>query len=252
MTNGRNWTNAWRTIFVLGVLAASASYPGPLRATEPGAGFQADVEDSESPELDASEPAMPGKDGTGPAPASMPNKQDREDLLGGEAPLVDPTSRAQALNDLYGQLRSARDAAAAEPITEAIEEAWRNSGSDTVDLLMSRVDGFVLGADLDVALEVLDAVTEIAPGDAEAWHQRAIVGFMKKDYGRALSDLRRALAVDPKHYKAIRDLGVILQQTGDKKGALEAYRKALDVNPFLEQARQAAEELAREVEGQDI
>jgi tetratricopeptide (TPR) repeat protein len=252
MTNGLNWTSAWRTIFVLGVLVASASYPGSLRAAEPGVRLPAGVEDSESRELDASEPAMPGKDGTGPAPASAPNKQDREDLLGGEASPVDPTSRAQALDDLYGQLRSARDATAAEPITEAIEEAWRNSGSDTVDLLMSRVDSFVLGADLDVALEVLEAVTEIAPDDAQAWHQRAIVGFMKKDYERALSDLRRALAVDPKNYKAIRDLGVVLQQTGDKKGALEAYRKALDVNPFFEQARQAAEELAREVEGQDI
>ena len=243
--------SAWRTVFVLGVLMASAWHPGSLRAAEPGERLQGGVEDSESRDLNALEPAMPGKDGTGQPPASAPNKEDREDLLGGEAPL-DPTSRAQALNDLYGELRSARNAAAAEPITEAIEEAWRNSGSDTVDLLMSRVDNFVLSADLDVALEVLDAVTEIAPDDAEAWHQRAIVGFMKKDYKRALSDLRRALAIDPKNYKAIRDLGVVLKQAGDKKGALEAYRKALEVNPFFEQARQAADDLAHEVEGQDI
>jgi tetratricopeptide (TPR) repeat protein len=243
--------SAWRTVFVLGVLMAYAWHPGSLRAAEPGERLQGGVEDSESRDLDGLEPAVPGKDGTGQPPASAPNKEDREELLGGEAPL-DPTSRAQALNDLYGELRSARSAAAAEPITEAIEEAWRNSGSDTVDLLMSRVDNFVLSADLDVALEVLDAVTEIAPDDAEAWHQRAIVGFMKKDYQRALSDLRRALAIDPKNYKAIRDLGVVLKQAGDKKGALEAYRKALEVNPFFEQARQAADDLAHEVEGQDI
>jgi len=47
-------------------------------------------------------------------------------------------------------------------------------------------------------------------------------------------------------------LGVVLQRLGDKKGALEAYRKALKVNPFLESARQAVEELSRAVEGQDI
>ena len=68
------------------------------------------------------------------------------------------------LNELYGQLRSARNAKEAEPITEAIEQTWRRSGSDTVDLLMSRVDAFVLQADLDLALQVLDAVTELAPG----------------------------------------------------------------------------------------
>jgi tetratricopeptide (TPR) repeat protein len=252
MNDGRNWTNVWLTAFVLGGLGVSAAHLGFLRIAEAGARLGSGVEDFQSGALYASGLAMRGKDDTGPATSSTRNKQDREDLLGREAPFADPTSRARALNDLYGQLRSARDATAAELITEAIEEAWRISGSDTVDLLMSRVDSFVLAADLDVALEVLDAVTEIAPDDAEGWHQRAIVSFMKKDYERALSDLKRALAIDPKHYKAIHDLGVVLQQTGDKKGALEAYRKALDVNPFLEQARQAAEELAREVDGQDI
>jgi tetratricopeptide (TPR) repeat protein len=251
MTNRRNWMSAWRTVFVLGVLVASAWHPCSLRAAEPGDRREGGVEDSESRDLDGLEPALPGKDSTGQPTASAPNKEDREDLLGGDAPL-DPTSRAQMLSDLYAELHSARDAAAAEPITEAIEEAWRNSGSDTVDLLMSRVDSFVLSADLDVALEVLDAVTEIAPDDAEGWHQRAIVDFMKKDYNRALSDLRHALAIDPKNYKALRDLGAVLQQTGDVKGALEAYRKALEVNPFFEQARRAADDLAHEVEGRDI
>ena len=251
MTNRRNWMSAWRTVLVLGVLMAPAWHPCSLRAAEPGDRLEGGVEDSESRDRDGLEPALPGKDGTGQPFASTPNKEDREDLLGGDAPL-DPTSRAQVLSDLYAELHSARDAAAAEPITEAIEEAWRNSGSDTVDLLMSRVDSFVLSADLDVALEVLDAVIDIAPDDAEAWHQRAIVGFMKKDYERTLSDLRRALAIDPKNYKALRDLGAVLQQTGDKKGALEAYRKALEVNPFFEQARRAADDLAHDVEGRDI
>jgi hypothetical protein len=39
---------------------------------------------------------------------------------------------------------------------------------------------------------------------------------------------------------------------GAKKEALEAYRKALKINPFLDDARQSVETLSREVEGQDI
>lgn len=195
---------------------------------------------------------VPGKDGLGPAPLPTPNKQDREDLLGGEAPFADQASRAEVLSALYAKLKTAPDAKAAEPITESIEQAWRASGSDTVNLLMSRVDDFVLSAQLDLAAKVLDAVTDIAKDDAEVWHQRAIVSFMQKDYQRALGELRRALSIDPHHYKAMRDLGMVLQQMGDKKGALEAYRQALEVNPFLEQARQAVDELVPEVEGQDI
>ena len=103
--------------------------------------------------------------------------------------------------------------------------------------LMPRVDAFVLSADLDLAVQVLDAVTEIAPDNARPGISAGIVHFMQNDTDRALTDLRRALAIDPRHYKAMRDLGAVLQQTGDKKGALEAYRKALEINPFLEQAR---------------
>ena len=68
----------------------------------------------------------------------------------------------------------------------------------------------------------------------------------------ALADLKRALVIDPQHYQALNGLGVLLQELGDKKGALEAFRKALQVNPFLDSARQRIEELSRSVEGQDI
>ena len=251
MRNRRIGTNAALTLCVLGLMGAAAQLE-PLRAAEQGSNSVPGIERPDSGETDGSELATPGKDGTRPAPSSTPNKEDRADVLDGEAPLADPASREEVLNGLYDELRAAKDAAAAEPITESIEEAWRNSGSDTVDLLMSRVDNFVLEADLDLALQVLDAVTEIAPDDAEAWHQRGIVNLVKKNYADAFSDLRHALAIDPKHYKAIRDLGVVLQQTGDRKGALEAFRRALEVDPFLDQARQAAEQLSRELEGQDI
>jgi Flp pilus assembly protein TadD len=75
---------------------------------------------------------------------------------------------------------------------------------------------------------------------------------MQNDTEQALADLKRAVAIDPNHYKALRDLGAALRQTGDQRGALDAYRKALVVNPFLEQARRAEEQLSHDVEGRDI
>src|SRR5262249_20187612 len=100
--------------------------------------------------------------------------------------------------------------------------------------------------------EILDATVELAPEDAEAWHRRATGHCLPKDYELALADLRHALDIEPKHYNAINDLGVGLQTLGAKKEDLQAFRKALEVNPFLDDARQAVESLSREVEGQDI
>ena len=76
--------------------------------------------------------------------------------------------------------------------------------------------------------------------------------YLQKDYELALADLKHALDLDPKHYKAINDLGIVLEAMGSKKEALVAYRKALAVNPFLDETRRAVEELSREVDGQDI
>lgn len=200
--------------------------------------------------------AMPDakKDGDEePAPRSTEeSKRDKLNLSTDNLPLSDPVERPKMLARLYDELKSAHDAHDASPITETIEELWLLSGSDTVDLLMARADRFIKESDLDLALEILDATVELAPDDAEAWHRRATVHYLQKDYELALPDLRHALNIDPKHYNAINDLGAVLQALGAKKEALQAYRKALEVNPFLEDARQAVESLSREVEGQDI
>ena len=45
---------------------------------------------------------------------------------------------------------------------------------------------------------------------------------------------------------------MLMQELGDKKAALKAFRHALKVHPNLEELRQAEQELAREVEGQGI
>ncbi|MGB6948148.1 MAG: tetratricopeptide repeat protein [Methyloceanibacter sp.] len=247
-----NRRNATKIASILLRLCLGAGLWGALPAVARAAEPETDLGYSERGEFEILEPGTPGKDGSGLPPASTPGKADRADVLTGEAPFADPAFRAEMLQELYDQLRNAKDAAAAEPIAQSIEELWHSSGSDTVDLLMSRVDAFVLDADLDLALQVLDAVTDIAPDNAEAWHQRGIVHLMQYDNEAALSDFRRALDIDPDHYKALRDLGAVLQQTGDKKGALEAYRQALDVNPFLEQARRAEKSLSLDVDGRDI
>jgi tetratricopeptide (TPR) repeat protein len=194
------------------------------------------------------------KDGDeGPAPRSTEeSKRDKLNLSTDNLPLSDPVERPKMLARLYDELKAAHDAHDASPITETIEELWLLSGSDTVDLLIARADRFIKESDLDLALEILDATVELAPDDAEAWHRRATVHYLQKDYELALADLRHALDIDPKHYSAINDLGAVLQALGAKKEALQAYREALEVNPFLEDARQAVESLSREVEGQDI
>ena len=93
---------------------------------------------------------------------------------------------------------------------------------------------------------------ELAPDYAEGWNRRAYVYFLKNDYERALGDLRRALALEPNHFKALEGLARILRDIGQKKSALQAYKQLLTINPFLAGAKEAVDELTVEVEGQGI
>ena len=75
---------------------------------------------------------------------------------------------------------------------------------------------------------------------------------MQENYEKAMQGLRRVLAIEPHHYKAIEGLALILREMGDKRAALRATRRALRVYPHLKSAQQAEDELKRDVEGQGI
>ncbi len=214
-------------------------------------------------ELEDNQPPLKPDVKQGDAPGENPQstEENKQDKLGSHpggngaaagAPLLAPLDRDKMLGQLYDQLENAKDLAAARPITESIEELWRTSGSDTVDLLLSRADRFTSDSELDLAAEVLDAAAELAPENAEVWHKRAKVEMLRDDVSAALADLRRSLDFDPRNYSTLSDLGAALERVGAKKEALEAYRKALKVNPFLDEARDAVKQLTHDVEGQDI
>jgi tetratricopeptide (TPR) repeat protein len=237
-------------------IGGPADIEQPVDVAPDGAEMRLEDELIEPPDFDPDALMRPdvkqgGEDGPPPQSAEE-SKQDKLGPSFDELPLPALVDKPKMLAGLYEQLGKARDAEAAQPIIEAIETLWRISGSDTVDLLMHRAERFAKADDLDLALNIMDATVDIAPDQAEAWHLRAKVHYLKKNYELALADLRRVLNRDPKHYAAMNDLGVALEAIGAKKQALETYRKAIAINPFLGETKEAIEELRREVEGQDI
>lgn len=163
-----------------------------------------------------------------------------------------PPDRDELLAELYAHLSKAPDATQSAPIVEAIEGLWQQSGSDTIGILMSRSAKAITDKNNELALQFLDAVVELAPDYAEGWNRRAYVQFLDNNYDGAVGDLRRALALDPNHFKALEGLARILRETGQKKAALEAYKQILKINPNQDDAKTAVDELSVEVEGQGI
>jgi tetratricopeptide (TPR) repeat protein len=170
----------------------------------------------------------------------------------GNLPQPGRGERTFSLDTLFDALKIAPDAESAKAIEERIWSLWMVSGSDTCNLLMGRVKAAADGKDYDLAIKLLDAIIELKPGYMEAWNRRATIYYLQKDYGHALADIREVLLREPRHFGALSGLGLILQEIGDDKHALEAYRKALAIDPHLENIGDVVKTLGEKVEGRDI
>ena len=157
-----------------------------------------------------------------------------------------------SLESLLGDLAVAPDAETAKPIEQAILREFLATESPTIELLMSRVAVTIQEKKYNTALALLDNIIELDPSYAEGWNKRATVNYLLDDYVAALRDVERALALQPNHFGAVYGLGILMREFGARDLALDAFERALSINPFLENAQKAVENLEPEIKGVDI
>src|SRR3954468_9714371 len=160
--------------------------------------------------------------------------------------------RTRGLDFLFGALKAAPDEASAKHVEARIWALWMQTPSDTASLLMARAKAAMDAKQTDVALKLLDAVIKLRPEYVEAWNRRATIYYLQNDYTRSLADIEQVLSREPRHFGALAGLGMIMQDLGDDRRALDAFRKALAVNPHLERVPELVRTLTEKVEGRDI
>jgi tetratricopeptide (TPR) repeat protein len=186
-------------------------------------------------------------------PRVVPPKDSKKKLP--EAPAKLPkvgSDRIKGLDFLFGALKAAPDEASARHVEARIWALWMQTPSDTAALLMSRAKQAMDAQKADVALKLLDSVIKLRPDYTEAWNRRATLYYLKNDYVHSIQDIQQVLIREPRHFGALAGLGMIMQDLGDDKRALEAFRKALAVNPRLEKVPDLVKSLTEKVEGRDI
>jgi tetratricopeptide (TPR) repeat protein len=185
-------------------------------------------------------------------PATNPPKQQKKLP---EAPSKLPkvgADRTRGLDFLFGALKAAPDENSAKHVEARIWALWLQTPSDTAALLMMRAKAAMDTQQMDTALKLLDAVVKLRPDYVEAWNRRATLYYLKDDYAHSLQDIEQVLVREPRHFGALAGLGMIMQDLGDDKRALDAFRKALAVNPHLDKVPELVRTLSEKVEGRDI
>ncbi len=130
-----------------------------------------------------------------------------------------------------------------------ITRAWSRSGSASADLLLQRGRAAMRDGQTEAALEHFTAVIDHAPEFAEGYHSRATAWFMDGKLGRAMEDLRMALAYNPNHFSALAGLGRIFEDIQDYERARAAYRAATAIHPHRADVNTALERLDRRLDG---
>lgn len=156
------------------------------------------------------------------------------------------------LQSLFQQLGRAGTSEEARPIEEKILTLFLESGSASVDLLMTRAAAALADGDNNTARKLLDAVTEVAPKYAEGWHQRGKLQAVAGDDEGAIISLQKAVTLNPRQFAALAELGAILSEYGDKRDALSILRKAMALDRHFSGLDREVQKLSRDVEGERI
>lgn len=160
-------------------------------------------------------------------------------------------AQTPALDTLFEKLATA-DANTASRIEGDIWREWSKSGSPAMDLLLERGRKAMEQGDYEAAIEHLTALTDHAPDFAEGWNARATAYFHAGDYGPSIADIRRTLALNPRHFGAMAGFGMILEELERPEQALEVYRAAIAIHPHLAGVLEGIKRLENAAGGQKL
>ncbi len=156
------------------------------------------------------------------------------------------------LDSLFGALKRESDPVKIHLLEAQIWTTWLETDSPTVELLLRQgLEAMSLNR-FEKSLEHLNSVVELAPDFAEGWNKRATVLFLMGRYPQSLADVDKTLALEPRHFGALSGLGLISNALGADKEALDAFERALEVNPHLRHARAEVERLKKKIKGERI
>jgi tetratricopeptide (TPR) repeat protein len=118
-----------------------------------------------------------------------------------------------------------------------IRNLWRRVGNSAERERLERVAEMNSAKEFAGAVRLASQLIRQAPWFAEAWNQRALAHFNLAQYEDSIRDCRQTLEINPFHFPAATGMGKCHLQLNDRVAALEAFRRALRLNPGLDDVR---------------
>ena len=161
-------------------------------------------------------------------------------------------SRTLALDRLFAELHRTKDQHEANQLTSLIWQIWNHPEDPEASRLMDDGRDALQRLDFKTAMERFNAIITRAPNLPEGWNKRATLYYVMGDFRASIRDIDRVLDLEPRHFGALAGLGMNHDALGNKRKALEAWRRALEANPHLADAPARIRQLEKELQDQSI
>jgi tetratricopeptide (TPR) repeat protein len=137
------------------------------------------------------------------------------------------------LGPLFNRLRAAADEAAGKPVEAEIWRIWGETADPDSASLYARGVAAMNRGDGRAALAAFDLLVAREPGFAEAWNKRATLLYLLGDDEGSIANIRRTLALEPRHFGALSGLALIRARQGRPGEAARSLEAALAIHPSL-------------------
>ena len=122
---------------------------------------------------------------------------------------------------------------------------WTDSGRGDVDSLMRKGIRALGQRDYDRALNFFNQIISLDPEFSEGWNKRATVRFLRGEFKESLEDIESTLILEPRHFGALEGRGMIYENLGELRNALEAYERVRLIHPHMRGLKEKIQILRR-------
>lgn len=152
-------------------------------------------------------------------------------------------------NQIMGRRMSDEDRGVRILAENGIRELWFRDGTDAQRQALQVIIRANNSLQPAIAERKASELIDDAPCFAEAWNQRAIAFFQRRRFDDSANDCCQALELNPYHFGAAVGMGQCYLELNDPIGALDSFRRALRLDPGLEDVRAQVSYLERALEG---
>ncbi len=148
-------------------------------------------------------------------------------------------------NAVLGRLLHDKDRAVRLLAEHGLRQVWFRAGNQVQFRQLHQLVRLNDNGQYHETVELANEMIDSAPGLAEAWNQRAIAWYGLLEFEDSAMDCHQALEINPYHFNAAMGMGHCYLQLEDPDAALDCFRRALSLNPSLENVRIQVRQLER-------